>query len=116
MALQQLLQRAGPHVRSQAGPQVHRVRLAQGDDGQREDDAVGHHDRVLTVGEREVEQPQRGDHALDLPGHRATLEAHPVANPEWPGAQQHRACDQVAQRLLGGQAEDHRGEGAPQQQ
>ena len=64
------------------------------------------------VSERRVQQAQRADRPLDLPGQRPALQAHPLADPERPRAEQHRARDQVAQRLLRRQAEDHRGESA----
>ena len=75
-------------------------------------DAVGHHDRVIARGERRVEQPERADRALELARERAALQAHAVAHAERARAQQHRAGDHVAERLLGRETEDHRRERA----
>ena len=41
--------------------------------------------------ERRVEQAERADDALDLAGDRAALQAHAVADPERPRAEQHGA-------------------------
>ena len=78
----------------------------------REHDVVGHHDGVLALGERRVEQPERGDDALDLAGQAARLQPHAVADLERARADQDDAGDHVAERLLGGETDDHRGDGA----
>ena len=59
---------------------------------------------------RDVEQAERGDRALDLAGQAAALQPHAVADPERPRGDQHHAGDQVAERLLGGEAEDDGGD------
>ena len=75
-------------------------------------DAVRDHDVVVAVREGRVEQAERADDALGLPGEAAGLQAHAVADAERPRAEQHDAGDQVAERLLGRETEDDRGEGA----
>jgi hypothetical protein len=94
----------------QASAQVDSGRLVQRRDRLAEHRAVGHHDRIVAAGEGRVEQPQRAHHTLDLDA--APLQAHALAHAERAGAEQHRAGEEVAQRLLGGEAEDDRGERA----
>ena len=101
---------------AQARAQVDRLGLAQRQHRHVQHDAVGHHDRVVARGERRVQQPQRADRPLDLPGQRAALQAHALADAERAGAQQDGPGDQVPERLLGGQAEDHRRERAAERQ
>ena len=110
--LEQLLDLGRLDVGAQAGAQVDRGGLAQRDDRGAEHDVVGDHDRVLALGEGHVEQAERGDGALDLAGEAAALEADAVADAERARGDQHHAGDQVAERLLGGEAEDDRGDGA----
>ena len=102
----------GLDVGAQAGAQVDGGGLAQRHDRGAEDDVVRDHDRVLALGERRVEQAERGDDALDLAGEAAGLQAHAVADLERPHGDQHEAGDQVAERLLGGETDDDRGDGA----
>jgi len=80
--------------------------LAQRDDRRRQHHVVRHHDRLLAARQRRVEQPERGHHALHLARQAARLEAHPVADLERARRDQDDARDQVAQRLLGGEADD----------
>ena len=99
---------AGPQPRAQ----VDAGRLAQRDHRDAQHDVVGDHDLVLAVGEDRVEQPERADDALDLPASAAALQPHAVADAERPRAEQHEAGEEVAERLLGGETEDDRGERA----
>ena len=54
-----------------------------------------------------VEQAERGHGPLDLAGHAAGVHAHAVADSERAGAQRDRPGDQVADRLLGRETQDH---------
>ena len=67
---------------------------------------------VLALREGRVEQAQRADDALDLPGDAAALQAHALAHAERPCAEQDGAGDEVAERLLRRETDDDRGEGA----
>ena len=91
---------------------VDRLRLAQRHDRRAEHDAVGDHDAVLPARERRVEQAERADDALGLAGEPAGLQPHALADAERARAQQDGAGDQVAERLLRGEADDDGGEGA----
>jgi hypothetical protein len=66
---------------------------------------------VGALRERRVEQAERADDALDLAGDAAALEADALADAERPRAQQDGARDEVAERLLRRETDDHRGEG-----
>ena len=101
----------GRHAGAQPGAQVDRVGLAQRDDRGVEDRAVGQHDLLLALLQDGVEQAQRGHHALVRAAQRARLEAHALADPEGPRAEQDGAGEQVAERLLRRETEDDRGEG-----
>ena len=59
-----------------------------------------------------VEEAERADRPLERAGQGAADQAHPFADPERPGALQDDAGEEPAQRLLGGEAEHDRGEGA----
>ena len=67
---------------------------------------------VGPLGQGRVEEAERGDRPLDRAGQGAADQAHPFADPEGPGALQDDAGEDPAQRLLGGEAEQDRGEGA----
>ena len=67
---------------------------------------------VVALREGRVEQAERADDALDLPGEAAALQAHALADPERPRAEQHHAGEEVAERLLRRETDDDRGEGA----
>ena len=110
--VEQLLDLARHDVRAQPRAEVDGRGLAQRHDRGREHDVVRDHDRVVAAGEGRVEQAERGDDALELAGEVAGLQPHAVADLERPGGDQHDARDQVAQRLLGGEAEDDRDDGA----
>ena len=110
--VQQLLDLGGLDVGAQAGAQVDGGGLAQRHDRGAQHDVVGDHDRVLALGEGHVEQAERGHGALDLAGQPAALQADAVADPERARGDQDHAGDQVAERLLGGETEDDRGDGA----
>lgn len=75
-----------------------------------EHNAVGYQHGALRGGECCVEQPERAHDSLDLSGERSALQAYVLAHAEGPGAEQDGAGDQVAQRLLRGEAEDDGGE------
>jgi len=83
--------------------------FAQRHDGSRQHDVVGHHDRVLALRERRVEQPERGDVALQLAREPAGLQPHALADPERSCRDQDQSGDQVAERLLSSEADDDRG-------
>ncbi len=110
--LEQPLDLARLHVGPQARAQVDRGGLAQRHDRGGEHDVVRDHDRVLALREGRVEQAERGHDALDLAGQAARLQAHALADLERPRGDQHHAGDQVAERLLGRETEDDRGDGA----
>ena len=111
--LDRLLQLDRRAAVAQARAQADRLGLAQRADRDREHRAVGHEHRVAAGVEGRVHQPERGHDALDLAAEHAALQAHRVADAERARAQQHDAGDQVAERLLRGEAEDdRRGRGA----
>jgi hypothetical protein len=110
--VQQRLDLAGLDVRPQARSQVDPGGLLERHDGRAEHDVVGDHDRVLALGEGRVEEPERAHDALELAGEPAGLEPHAVAHPERPSRDQDHAGDQVAERLLRREAEDHGGDRA----
>jgi hypothetical protein len=110
--VQQGLEVTGLDVRAQPRTQVDRRRLPQRHDRGREHHVVRDHDRVLALGERRVEQAERRHDALDLAGDATGLQAHAVADLERTRRDQHHARDQVAERLLGRETEDHGGDRA----
>ena len=67
---------------------------------------------VGPLGQGRVEEAERGDGALERAGEGAADQAHPFADPEGARALQDDAGEDPAQRLLGGEAEQDRGEGA----
>ena len=103
----------GLDVGAQAGAQVDRGGLAQRHDRRAEHDVVGDHDRVLALGEASCRAGRASRRALDLAGQRRRAcrrTRSPTRN--GPRGDQHHAGDQVAERLLGGETEDDRGDGA----
>jgi hypothetical protein len=110
--LEHLLHLERRDVGRQPRAQVDPVGLAQRHDGHVEHDRVGDHHLIVALGEGRVEQTQRADDPLDLPGDAAALQAHALADPEGPRAQQQGAGNEVAERLLRRETDDDRGEGA----
>ena len=106
------------HADARAKPDldVDRFGLPDRDHHGRKHDVVRHHDPVLALGERRVEQAERADDPLDLSSDGAGLEADALADAERSRAQQHHAGEQVAERLLRGKTEDHGGECARRDQ
>ena len=108
IALEQLLNLRGPRVGPQPCAQIDVRGLPQRNNRACQHHAVRDHGGVLALGEGRVEQPQGCHGALHLPGNPAALEAHALAHPEGPGAEQHHARDEVAKCLLGRETEHHR--------
>ncbi len=115
-AQQPLLDPLRAGVAGEAGPDVDLLRLAQRHHGQLQEDAVGDQQPVGPLAQGGVEEAERGDGALHRAGQGAADQAHPFADPEGPGALQDDAGEDPAQRLLRGEPEQDRGEGAADRQ
>ena len=109
-ALELLLQLLRRHLgRVEAGDQLDRIGLALRDHGDAQQDAVRDQNAVAALQQRRIEEPERGDGALG--GDAGALDGDDVADAEGTRAQQHGAGHHVAERLLRGETDDHRGEG-----
>jgi 6-phosphogluconolactonase (cycloisomerase 2 family) len=89
-------------LRREAGAQLDPLGLAQGHDRELDHGVVWDEDPVGAADQRRVEEPERADDPLQLAGQEASLQLHPLADPEGASAEQDHACEQVADRLLGG--------------
>ena len=100
------------HANTAAEPDldIDRVGLPDRDDHRRQHDVVRNHDPVLALGERRVEQAERTDDPFDLSADGTRLEPDALADAERSRAQQDHPGEQVAERLLRGETDDHGGE------